>query len=360
MARVLMLFNRPRAERLAAAEAGACPDELLYGLRTLRRRGFDVITTDEGFGPVFGGRWLKALDNWLSRGGERTGFNLKQAWRLRRLCRRVDLVFATADSSALPVLLLQALGVVRTPVVYASIGLAETFGRPAGLVYGLYRRLLRRAARVLVYALPEATALTRLFALPPGQVRFVPFGVDAEFFDVPTSTMGAPLAFGLDQHRDWPTLFSAAAGLPGSIDVIANPDRLRGLAVPRNVNLVPPASVAEIRERLRAARFVVLPVRENNYSGGTISLLQAMACGKAVIVSQTRAIEAGYGLVDGKNCLLVPPGDVPALAAAMNALHRDFDLVARLGVAAAAHVRAAHPIERLADGIEAAWREACG
>lgn len=357
MARVLMLFNRPRADRLAAAARGECPDELLYGLGTLRRRGHDVITSDDGFGKMLGGRLLKALDNFLSRDGRRVGFNLKQAWRLRRLCRSVDLIFATADSSGLPVLLLRALGVFSTPVVYASIGLAETFGPPVGVIHALYRRLLHGAARIVVYAQPEAAALTRLFGLPAGRVRFLPFGVDTEFSTGPTTTDGPPLAFGLDQHRDWPTLFAAAAGYPETVDVIANPDRLRGLSIPRNVDLLPPGPVAEVRERLRAARFVVLPVRENNYSGGTISLLQAMACGKAVIVSGTRAIEKGYGLVDGENCLLVPPGDVPALASALAALHADSELAARLGAAAASHVAASHTIDHLADGIEGAWRE---
>jgi glycosyltransferase involved in cell wall biosynthesis len=86
----------------------------------------------------------------------------------------------------------------------------------------------------------------------------------------------------------------------------------------------------ELRERLAAAPFVVLPVRENNYSGGTISLLQAMAAGKAVIVSRTAAVREGYGLADGENCLLVPPGDGAALAEAMERLRNDRDLAARL------------------------------
>ena len=57
------------------------------------------------------------------------------------------------------------------------------------------------------------------------------------------------------------------------------------------------------------ARVVALPVRENSYSGATTVLLQAMALGKPVVVTRTKAIETGYGLVDGENCRLVAPGD---------------------------------------------------
>ena len=358
MARVLTLFNRPRSERFAAAEAGCCPDELLYGTRTLRARGWDVVTTDLGFGSYFGGRLLKGVDNALSRGGRRTGFHLKQAWRVRRLCREVDLIFATADSSGLPVLFLQALGLFDTPVVYSSIGLAETFGEPAGVIYWMYRKLLLRARRILVYAEAEAAALTRVFHLPPGLVRFVPFGVETDFFAATPPGPGAPLAFGLDHRRDWPALFAAAAELETELDVVTNPDLVRGLAVPRNVRLHASEPVDALRERLRRAPFVILPVRENNYSGGTISLLQSMAAGRAVIVSQTQAITGGYGLRDDENCLLVPPGDVPALARAMTRLSREPTTAARLGGAAARHVREHLDIQQWATTVEETWREA--
>jgi len=358
MPRVLLLFNKPRAERIAAAARGQCPDELLYGMGALGKRGWETLATDEGFAPFFGHRLLKALDNRLSRGGRRTGFHLKQAWRLRRLIRRVDVVFATADSSGLPVLFLRWLGVVRTPVVYSSIGLAGTFGRAAGPLFRLYRLLLRRAARVLTYSQPEAAALRTMFDLP--EVRFVPFGVEAEFFAIRRPSGENPLAFGLDHRRDWPTLFAAAATYTGGIDLVANPDVLRRKAIPSNVRLLPPEPVHELRERLAAAPFVVLPVRENNYSGGTISLLQAMAAGKAVIVSRTAAVREGYGLADGENCLLVPPGDGAALAEAMERLRNDRDLAARLGAEAASHVRRRFTVAHLADALDRLLREARG
>jgi glycosyltransferase involved in cell wall biosynthesis len=67
-----------------------------------------------------------------------------------------------------------------------------------------------------------------------------------------------------------------------------------------------------MKRRLEEARVVALPVRENTYSGATTVLLQALALGKPVVVSRTRAIATGYGLVDGENCRLVEPGDVAA------------------------------------------------
>lgn len=358
MPRVHFLFNKPRAALLAAAREGLCPDELLYGMRTLQGLGWEVTTGDDGFADYFGADFLKACDNLLSRGGRRTGFNFRQAWRLRHALRQADVVFATADSSGLPVLLLKRLGLLSTPVVYGSIGLTEAFAGDRGPVYRWYRRLLPLASVVLAYARAEAEQLIADFSLPPGKARFVPFGVEADFFRGAGESSGRPLAFGLDHRRDWPTLFTALYQTAVEFDVVANPDVLRGLTPPPGAHLSLPESIDRLRDRLRQAPFVVLPVKDNVYSGGTISLLQAMAAGKAVIVSRTRAIADGYGLRDGENCLLTPPGDAAALAGAIGRLASDVALVRRLGDAAARHVRQHHSIQHLAAAINAALREA--
>ena len=80
------------------------------------------------------------------------------------------------------------------------------------------------------------------------------------------------------------------------------------------------------------ARVVVLPVRENSYSGATTTLLQAMACAKPVVVTRTAAIARGYHLEDGANCRLVAPGDLAALEQAVTGVLDDPALAAGLGL----------------------------
>ena len=78
-----------------------------------------------------------------------------------------------------------------------------------------------------------------------------------------------------------------------------------------------------MKRRLEEARVVALPVLDNSYSGATTVLLQAMALGKPVVVSRTKAIARGYGLADGDNCRLVEPGDAAGFAAALAGVLRD-------------------------------------
>ena len=101
---------------------------------------------------------------------------------------------------------------------------------------------------------------------------------------------------------------------------------------PPNVTVDVDVPFGRIRERLLRARVVALPVRENTYSGATTTLLQAMACGKPVVVTRTAAIARGYHLEDGANCRLVAPGDLAALEQAVTGVLDDPALAAGLGL----------------------------
>ena len=94
-------------------------------------------------------------------------------------------------------------------------------------------------------------------------------------------------------------------------------------ALPSNLEVEVDIPFDAMRSRLQEARVVALPVLENSYSGATTVLLQAMALGKPVVVTRTKAIATGYGLVDGENCRLVPPGDEEMFERALKDVLRD-------------------------------------
>jgi glycosyltransferase involved in cell wall biosynthesis len=58
-----------------------------------------------------------------------------------------------------------------------------------------------------------------------------------------------------------------------------------------------------------------------------------MSCARPVIISNIRGLWS-HLLKDGENCLMVPPGDKAALAAAINKVVSDPELASRLGSAA--------------------------
>ncbi len=355
--RVLFLFNRRRGKRQELFAEGRCPDDALYGFNALKKRGFDTFFSDAGHDVSGTGLLSRRVGDLLSARGRRVGFHLWQARQLLPEIQKADLIFATADSSALPVLRYKAKGRVRAPVVYGTIGLTAGFPEGRGLVFSYYRRLLKQADRIIHFAKAEGPDLVEKFRADEKRVRFIPFGVDVDFYRREPSEEDAPVAFGLDPRRDWALLARALAGTGVNVDVHTHLDHLARIDLPPEFRAHPPVLFEDLAERTARARFVVLPVEQNPYSGATISLLSAMASGKAVIVSRTSAVEEGYGLLDGENCVLVPPGDEAALRSAVSELHSDVGRCRELGERARLHVRANFSVDRMADDLADLFRE---
>jgi glycosyltransferase involved in cell wall biosynthesis len=129
-------------------------------------------------------------------------------------------------------------------------------------------------------------------------------------------------------HRDWPTLLAALrrTGLPAVISASEELDALP------NVKVLQQLSTAQGRERMRASRCVALTFFDNELPAGPLVLLDAMAHGKPIVVSD---VGRSRDYVDDEcEALVIPPGDVDACATALQRLWDDPALRRRLGTAA--------------------------
>jgi glycosyltransferase involved in cell wall biosynthesis len=115
--------------------------------------------------------------------------------------------------------------------------------------------------------------------------------------------------------------------------------RIAELDLGRHVHLDGPRPRLEVAEILGGADLAVCPsvfTAQGDREGIPVALMEAMATGLAVVASDISGIPE---LVDdGETGLLVPPGDPRALADAIERLHGDPALRARLGDAARARV----------------------
>ena len=97
----------------------------------------------------------------------------------------------------------------------------------------------------------------------------------------------------------------------------------------------------EIERYYRAADVFVLP---SSREGLPNALLEAMASGLACIASRLPGI-TDHLVRDRENGVLVPPGDVSAIADALRELFGDATLAARLGIAARRTIETAYTLE---------------
>jgi glycosyltransferase involved in cell wall biosynthesis len=351
--RLLYILRGGRAERLRLAE-GAYPDEFFYGFRQMARRpGWraDLWERNTQWTP---GRILQrgvhALTNLSPDFGGAPHLD-------RNLLSDYDVVVSTSE----PVLMMLAL---RRPAVTPGAGLvlilmgAEKRLQRSRLPY-LTTRLLRwalaRMAAVIVVGEGEREYLVGRGLVEPGRVHLVHFGVDVRFWTPgPESDGRSALAVGNDDGRDYGLLLRAIG---------AHPLRLHTHLPVNRLDLAPTVELTggswqdaslsdeQLRELYRQSRFVVVPLRESAQPQGQSVTLQAMACGKAVILTRTRGLWGAGLMRHGENCHLVPAGDAEALREGIERLSTDGAYRAALGETARRTVEEHFTSDRMADEI---------
>ena len=111
----------------------------------------------------------------------------------------------------------------------------------------------------------------------------------------------------------------------------------------------------DVGHHYAAADIFVLPSR---YEGFPNVMLEAMAAGLPVIASQVSGTEDA--IEDGRNGLLVPPGEPEALSEALRRLSEDPDLRERLGTEARKTVEGRFNINRVAEQTLGFYRHLIG
>jgi len=237
-------------------------------------------------------------------------------------------------------------------VVLATMG-------PTAVIHALAAKLRRPASIHLLDFLhsprPTPSWLKRLLrsavdhflVIRTGDVDMLQdaYGIAAQnttFIRWPVPPPGDPSTLSLDgdylysagwAHRDWDTLVAALRSYPVPAILAPGPaDAIRHSALPPGTKVINMPTPEEGRALSAGARVVAVLLKDTPYAAGPLVLLDAMALGKPVIVNDVNGcrdyVRAGH------TALVVPPGDIPALARAIRDLWNDIDLRGRLGRAA--------------------------
>ncbi|MGW7243575.1 glycosyltransferase [Streptomyces sp. NPDC054804] len=249
---------------------------------------------------------------------------------------------------------------------------AWSFEAVGGVTAALALRWERWGARWAhrVVCVSEAERATGVRAGIRARYAVVPNGIDIDHFtpgapDTPgRSAPRAPLVVCVGRLcpqkgqdvllRAWPEVLRRVPGARLAL-VGDGPDgeALRRLA-PDSVEFA--GAVTDVRPWYRAADLVVLPSR---WEGMALAPLEAMACGRPVLVTDVdgarESLPPGYGA----HCP-VPPGRPAALAGAVAGLLLDPELRASLGDRGRRHVQSTHDVRRTAEAVAELYRELLG
>jgi glycosyltransferase involved in cell wall biosynthesis len=183
----------------------------------------------------------------------------------------------------------------------------------------------------------EVDTFPRTWGPLHGRVCFTPWPwtLKQPGFGSLTSDSGRVFAGG-NSLRDYDQLIEAARSLSASIDIVTNAlSADQRAACPPNVD-ARPLPPDEYDRLLFAAAVVVVPLlRRDDRSSGQTTYVNAMALGKAIVVTDTPGVR-DY-ITDGETGVIVAPGDAGAMAAAVQRLIDDPESRRHLGSRAREH-----------------------
>lgn len=173
----------------------------------------------------------------------------------------------------------------------------------------------------------------------PDRVHVLPYSIDEQFFrPLPNidQRKAQILSVGETRSRNYPALFDAVSDLPvklmaatsGSWYAREKNSNLR-TAVPENTEIVRRLSSLELRQLYAQSQFVVLPIHNLLWSAGATAALEAACMERAVVAFRSHGI-TDY-VIDGETGILVEPGNIAGMRAAIQDLLADPQTARRLG-----------------------------
>lgn len=262
-------------------------------------------------------------------------FLVSQWWSLRSIVKRHDIGLVHAHWIIPQGIVAVAAGI---PFVVTSHG-GDLFALKGRVLGALKRWVLNRASLITVVSTPMREECLRM-GVDEGKIRVLPMGVDTTslFTPPPADKPRSGLLYvgRLVEKKGVSVLINALAGVKRAgvdcrLTIVGDgPDRselqqlAERLGVSELINWLGALSNKSLPAIYRSAEVFILPSiisRDGDQEGLGLVTVEAMACGCPVIASSLPAVK---DVVEhGTNGLLVPPGDVDALADAICKLVRD-------------------------------------
>ncbi len=284
-------------------------------VEALRVEGVDVDVVSPAqfrhFGIAYGNGVVGNLRAAPWRAALLPAFAASFARAARRAARGADLVHAHWIPSGLAAL------ATGKPYVLQVWGTDVELARRAP---ALARPVVRRAALVVA---ASAELAERAQALGARDVRVIPAGVRIP--DAVTEPDDPPHVLFVGRLSPEKGILEFLEATEGLRRVVVGDGPLRG-SVPEGIGAVPHPEVGGYLDR---AAVVCVPSRREGYG---VQAREAMAHARPVVATAVGGLPDA--VEDGATGLLVPPGDVSALRAAVERLLGDAELRRRLGAAA--------------------------
>lgn len=270
---------------------------------------------------------------------------------LRSKLRPGDVVFCTGEDVGVPVAALCG-GLPGVSVSMMVHYVDRWKGRIALRLFGMRRKV----AMFYAVAMPQLDFISRFLKVPAGQLTFVWDQTDTHFFSPPATSSGETeshdhrpiiMSVGLEQ-RDYASLATATKDLQVDVRIsgYSADTRILDKAFPKEI----PENFSrrfypwtDLLQLYREADIAVVSLYPNNHAAGVQALMEALACGRPVVVTATDGLQK-Y-IASSEFVRAVPTGNPHELGKAIADLLSRPEQRQRLGECASAIARERHTLE---------------
>jgi glycosyltransferase involved in cell wall biosynthesis len=196
------------------------------------------------------------------------------------------------------------------------------------LKFKLQRAAFKNIDRIVCSAKGEIHIYSNRFGLPGEKFTFIPFHTNFPSPPPKAKGKGYILAAG-KSGRDYKTFLEAVKDLHVKVIVVSDLISMQGLTLSPNVEVFYNIPIERYYEILAGADVVVVPLNEKVCSTGQVVILEAMAQGKPLVV--TDCLGSRDYVAHGKNGYLVGVGDAETMKEKIMLLYSDKSIATRIG-----------------------------
>ena len=326
--KIAFIYAKGREQRYATTVKGHAATEFFYGALELEASGHVITRYELGHGHSSETKlWHKIAEQFYRWRLTPTRTNSATLAELHEMCpalNKQDVIVATTTAAAFGLAVLKFFGFVQRPVVAIHCGIVNfqlAWPRRKLNAYALKNMWTQ------LFGEGELADVKKFYDFPDSRIEVNQFGVDTEFWQPVDGHEEYILSVGNDERRDYGLLIQAAREVNRNFKIVTR-HKLKGV-IPPNVEIIKGGwheqalTDEDLRSLYQKASIVVIPLKNSPQPSGQSVCLQAMACGKAVILTRTDGLWSYEMMRDSENVIFVPPSDQKALLDAIKQLVRD-------------------------------------
>jgi len=295
-----------RSNRYVLEDYSDQPDEFSYGMAFLKKMDdicVDFICKTEKIAV-----WQPAtfvLERYVSK-KTRLGFYIDIFLKNFRKIEKSDDLVCTTDGCGLGLLFWKKMGFLKNEDIHficqSLPDRVEYFSQNRRLKK-FYRALLNLSKKIYTLSEVEKEKLVKDFDIERNKVIVNYFGVDINFWKpLSTNRENFILSVGNDMYRDYDLLVKS---FPKDLKLKIITRKEIDLRNNGNIAVSTGYTDGELREIYNKSLFIIVPSKRAFTTTGLSVTLQAMACGKAVILSKNIPFEEMFE--HEKHCFFVEP-----------------------------------------------------